>query len=70
MKLQFRWDIFNIFNNTNFLFQNMVTTMNASAVVLNADQTEIVSATIPGSFGQATRTRDPRQMQIGFKLLW
>ncbi len=70
MKLQFRWDIFNIFNNTNFLFQNMVTTMNASGVVLNAAQTEIVSATIPGSFGQATRTRDPRQMQIGFKLLW
>lgn len=70
MKLQFRWDIFNIFNNTNFLFQNMVTTMNASSVVLNAAQTEIVSATIPGSFGQATRTRDPRQMQIGFKLLW
>ncbi len=23
MKLQFRWDIFNIFNNTNFLFQNL-----------------------------------------------
>ena len=23
VKLQFRWDIFNIFNNTNFLFQNL-----------------------------------------------
>ena len=70
MKLQFRWDIFNIFNNTNFLFQNIDNTMDPSAVVLNAAQTEIVSATIPASFGQATRTRDPRQMQIGFKLLW
>ena len=26
MKLQFRWDIFNIFNNTNFLFQDLDTT--------------------------------------------
>ena len=41
-----------------------------AAVVLNGAQTEIVSATIPTSFGQATRTRDPRQMQIGVKLLW
>ena len=70
MKLQVRWDIFNIFNNTNFLFAGLNTTMNASAVTLNSVQTEIVSSTIPGNFGQATRTRDPRQMQIGFKLLW
>jgi hypothetical protein len=70
VKLQFRWDIFNIFNNTNFLFQNFDNTMDPSAVVLNAAQTEIVNATIPASFGQATRTRDPRQMQIGLKLLW
>jgi hypothetical protein len=70
VKIQFRWDIFNIFNNTNFLFQNLDTTMDPSAVVLNAAQTEIVSATIPASFGQATRTRDPRQMQLGLKLIW
>jgi len=70
IKLQFRWDIFNVFNNTNFLFQNLNTTMGASSVVLNAEQTEIANATIPASFGQATRTRDPRQMQFGFKILW
>jgi hypothetical protein len=70
MKVQFRWDIFNIFNNTNFLFQNMDSTMDPSAVVLNAARTEIVNATIPTNFGQATRTRDPRQVQIGIKLLW
>jgi hypothetical protein len=69
-KLQFRWDIFNVFNNTNFLFQNLNTGMNPSAITLNAAGTEIVNATIPGNFGQATRTRDPRQMQFGFKLLW
>ena len=69
-KVQFRWDIFNIFNNTNFLFAGLNTTMNASGVVLNAARTEIASATVPTSFGQATSTRDPRQMQFGFKILW
>jgi hypothetical protein len=70
VKLQFRWDIFNVFNNTNFLFQGLDAEMNPSSVTLNAARTEIASATIPSNFGQATRTRDPRQMQIGFKLLW
>ena len=76
VKLQFRWDIFNFFNNTNFLgpgdggtgdFNNV---MNASSVTLNSAGTEIASAAIPSSFGKAVRTRDARQMQIGFKLLW
>jgi hypothetical protein len=73
-KLQFRWDIFNIFNNTNFMFSGLEFTMRPSAIVLNnADSTKataITSATIPTNFGQATRTRDPLQMQIGFKLIF
>ena len=73
-KLQFRWDIFNIFNNTNFLFLVDNYIMNPTALVLNnSDPTKasaITSATIPTNFGQATRTRDPLQMQIGFKLLF
>jgi hypothetical protein len=70
VKLQFRWDIFNVFNNVNFLFQGLDSDMNPSAVTLDAARTQIVSATIPSNFGQATRTRDPLQMQFGFKLLW
>lgn len=70
VKVQFRWDIFNVFNNTNFLFAGMNTTMGPSAVTLNADRTVITNAAIPASFGQATRARDPRQMQFGFKILW
>ena len=70
VKVQFRWDIFNIFNNKNFLFAGMNTTMGPSAYTLNDAGTEIVDATIPASFGQATRVRDPRQMQFGFKILW
>jgi len=69
-KLQFRWDIFNLFNNTNFLFQDLNVRMDPSDVTLNAAGTQIVGSAIPASFGQATRVRDPRQMQLGFKLLW
>ena len=70
MKVQFRWDIFNVFNNKNFLFAGLNTTMGVSAVTLNEARTVIENATIPASFGQATRTRDPRQMQFGLKILW
>src|SRR5205807_3002665 len=74
IKLQFRWDIFNLFNRANFLSGYGGTgfndTMNATAVTLNnaapSKATAITGATIPATFGQATRTRDSRQMQIGF----
>jgi Carboxypeptidase regulatory-like domain len=69
-KLQFRWDIFNIFNNTNFLYFVDNYIMNPSGVTLNSAGTSIATATIPTAFGQATRTRDPRQMQLGFKIIW
>jgi hypothetical protein len=32
--------------------------------------TRIESASLPSRFGQATGTRDPRQAQFGFKLLF
>jgi carboxypeptidase family protein len=76
VKLQFRWDIFNFFNNTNFLGPggggtgNLNNIMNVSAVTLNAAQTQITNAVVPSTFGKATRTRDARQMQFGFKLIW
>ena len=73
-RFQFRWDIFNIFNNTNFLLAGLDNVLGAGNVVLNnadpALATTIISATPSGSFGKATRTRDPRQMQIGFKILF
>jgi hypothetical protein len=71
VKLQFRWDIFNVFNNTNFIFNGDNYLMNpVGNVTLNSARTQIVNAVIPTSFGRATRTRDARQMQLGFKLLW
>jgi hypothetical protein len=74
LRLQFRWDIFNVFNNTNFLFRNLNFNYNPSAVTYDtgsaATATRIVNATIPNNFGQATLARDPLQMQFGFKLIW
>ena len=72
VKMQIRWDIFNLFNNVNFLGVNNY--YNPSSATFNtgdaATATVISSATVPGTFGQASRARDPRQMQFGIKLLW
>jgi Carboxypeptidase regulatory-like domain len=76
VKLQFRWDIFNFFNNTNFKSAGnggtgvLNNVMSPASVTLNSAGTQITNAVIPTSFGKATQTRDPRQMQVGFKLLW
>ena len=71
VKLQFRWDVYNVFNNTNFRGVNAV--LQPSSAVLNnpaPNATIIESAVIPASFGQATSTRDARQMQFGLKIIW
>jgi len=70
VRVQFRWDIFNVFNNTNFLFNSMNTNLSPSSITRSADGTTITNAQIAGNFGQATRTRDPRQMQFGIKFIW
>jgi Carboxypeptidase regulatory-like domain len=74
VRFQFRWDIFNLFNNTNFRFDGMDVQMDPSSAVFDtgsgATANTITSATIPTNFGQATRVRDPRQMQLGFKIIW
>jgi hypothetical protein len=74
LRLQFRWDIFNLFNNTNFLFRNMNLNYDPSSVTFDtasaATATRIVNATVPSNFGQATLARDPLQMQFGLKLIW
>ena len=75
-RFQFRWDIFNFFNNTNFLLTGLDNTygvLGSTFVLNNADPTRataITSSQPSGTFGKATRTRDPRQMQIGFKILF
>jgi type 1 fimbria pilin len=73
-QLQLRLEVFNIFNQLNFLSQNLNTVMNPVSVKFDTTDstaaTKIVSYTLPGNFGQATKTRDARQVQFGVKLIF
>ncbi len=73
VKAQLRFEVFNVFNRVNFLWNNAINTFNPSAVTFDtgssATATTITGFSgIPGNFGQATQTRDPRQAQFGVKL--
>jgi hypothetical protein len=76
LKLQLRLEVFNVLNRANFLAtggQGVVTTMNPVTVALDApaaSATKITGFTPAPNFGQAQATRDPRQAQFGFKLLF
>jgi hypothetical protein len=68
-RAQLRFEVFNVFNRTNFIDVN--TSLNPTSVTLDAPRataTRIVAFIPSGSFGQATATRDPRQAQFGLKL--
>jgi hypothetical protein len=54
--LQLRWEVFNIFNHTNF------TTLNLAITTLNNG--------LGGGFGAVNGTRDPRTMQLGMKFIF
>ena len=73
-QLQLRLEMFNVFNRTNFLSQYLNTTMSPVTVQFDtgnaATATKIVGYTLPGNFGQATKTRDARQAQFGLKLIF
>jgi hypothetical protein len=72
VRLQFRMEVFNAFNRTNFIFVNNV--MSPTAVTFDtpdvADATKITSFVLPANFGQATAAREPRQTQIGVRVIF
>jgi hypothetical protein len=72
IKLQLRFEVFNVFNNVNFLGYSLNTDYNAQNVVFDtgnpATATRIISATPQGTFGQLHKARDPRTMQLGIRL--
>jgi len=68
--VQLRFEIFNVFNNTNFLGPGtgLNTSLDPQSVTLDPTGTQIVAFTPGANFGQATRTRDARQAQFGLKV--
>jgi hypothetical protein len=72
VRLQFRIEVFNVFNRANFLFVNNV--MNPTAVTFDtpdvAEATTITSFILPANFGQAAAARDPRQAQFGVRVIF
>jgi hypothetical protein len=77
LRFQFRFEIFNLFNRNNFLGtggNGVNVAMNPTSVTFDtgdpATATSITSFTVANSFGQAVATRDPRQMQLGFKVIF
>jgi hypothetical protein len=68
---QLRFEIFNLTNRDNFIRVDNV--LDPTSVTLDAplaEATRILGAEIPSNFGKAQNARDPRQIQIGFKLLF
>jgi hypothetical protein len=77
VRAQFRFEVFNIFNRVNFLggaTQGVINTMNPGNITFDtgdpATATRITGYTVPGNFGQAQGTRDPRQAQFGIRLIF
>jgi hypothetical protein len=76
MAIQVRAEFFNVFNHTQFLGVN--TSYNVTGLTIDTRTNTFVSCdTLPGnrfpncntnaSFGKPSRTRDPREVQFGFK---
>ncbi len=69
---QFRFEVFNLTNRNNFVGVNSV--LSPTSVTYDtedaAEATSVTDFTAPANFGQATAARDPRQFQVGFKLLF
>lgn len=74
---QFRFEVFNVTNEVNYISNGIITTVTPFNVVLGNDAgevvpleeaTQILSADFPDNWGEATSVRDPRQVQLGFKL--
>jgi Carboxypeptidase regulatory-like domain len=79
VKVQLRFEVYNVFNKVNFQGNSMtnggaLTAYTPNNVVFNtptgATATKIISATPAGNFGQFTAANDPRTAQVGIRLMF
>jgi hypothetical protein len=81
VKLQLRFEVYNIFNTTNFFGNSLTNTAQPGGTYYNpgnvvfdtgkgSTATKIISATPAGNFGQLTAAGDPRTAQIGIRLMF
>ncbi len=74
VKMQLRFEVFNVFNRVNFSAQGFNNVISPGEATFDtgdgATANTITSFTYSGNFGQAVRTRDPRQAQFGVKLIF
>ncbi len=71
IKMQLRFEVFNVFNRNNFISPNSFNYAPGSVVFdtgSGSTATQIISATPAGNFGQLTNVRDPRTAQLGIRL--
>jgi hypothetical protein len=71
LRAQLRFEIFNVFNRTQF--RNVNTFLSPTSVTLDAPlpaATRITGYELPATFGKAGASRDPRQAQFGLKLVF
>jgi hypothetical protein len=74
LKLQLRFEVFNVFDTVNFLGSSVDAGYGAENVVFDtgdpATATRILQATPQGRFGQISAARDPRTVQLGVRLTY
>lgn len=72
LEAQFRIEVFNIFDEENYTGVNTV--LAPSSVTYDTGDvstaTTITDFTIPNTFGRATGSREPRQIQLGLKIFF
>src|SRR5262249_5601072 len=71
LRAQLRLEAFNFFNHTQlYAVDNALDPFNLTLDAPLASATKVTGYELPPSFGQATRARDPRQIQFGVKLVF
>jgi len=72
VRAQLRFEVFNVLNRA--MFYNVNNVMNVQNPTFDTGSARtantITGYTLPGSFGTASTARDPRQAQIGLKLMF